>query len=142
MSTADVAGVFLPEAMDEITDRLIAYQALDERAEMLAWWMGRVLPAHKSQADYLVRIATARGMEALEVEPTCYVGTVHSFKGAEADVVFLAPDLSPAGWRAWNNKLSGGHDDVLRTIYVGMTRARQQLVLLDPASHNALHWRI
>jgi hypothetical protein len=50
-----------------------------------------------------------------------------------SDVVYLFPDVSLAGMREW---LSRGeqHDNVVRQFYVGMTRAREELVVCGPSS--------
>ncbi len=57
----------------------------------------------------------------------------NSVKGGEADCVFLFPDLSRAGMVEWS---AGGErrDSVIRQIYVGMTRARESLILCQPAT--------
>ncbi|MBN1461889.1 MAG: ATP-dependent helicase [Armatimonadetes bacterium] len=73
-------------------------------------------------------------------EPRIVAGTIHSVKGGEADVVYVAPDLSPASNREW---LRGGtgRDEVLRMFYVAFTRAREELVLLDAIGERAVSWR-
>ena len=58
----------------------------------------------------------------------------NSVKGGEADVVFLFPDLSMAGSREWDNRDT--RPSILRLFYVGMTRARETLVLCSP-SHSS-----
>jgi superfamily I DNA/RNA helicase len=56
------------------------------------------------------------------------VGTVHSVKGGQADVVYLFPDLSRAGDSHY--QVSGPlRDSVLRVFYVGATRARETLYI-------------
>ena len=52
------------------------------------------------------------------------VGTIHSVKGGQADVVYLFPDLSQAGDAQYQRK-GAPHDSVIRTFYVGITRARE-----------------
>ena len=54
-------------------------------------------------------------------------------KGGEADVVYLFPDVSEAGMLEWiaDNKR---RDSVVRQFYVGMTRAKETLVVCPPAS--------
>lgn len=58
--------------------------------------------------------------------PRLWVGTIHSVKGAEADVVYLWPDISYAATR-------DDPDAVRRVFYVGMTRAREKVVLCAPS---------
>ena len=66
-------------------------------------------------------------------DPKLAIGTVHSFKGAEADTVILLPDLSPAGFRQLNSANPG---PVIRQMYVALTRAKYRLVLCDASSPN------
>lgn len=75
----------------------------------------------------------------LEVEPEIIIGTIHSVKGGEADDVLLFPDLSVAGNREYLGK---ARDGMIRLFYVGMTRAKNRLILGEPSSNNTVNWRI
>jgi superfamily I DNA/RNA helicase len=99
---------------------------------MLAWLRARLLASKAKAAEFPMAVA-ARGGGRLRGAPKCFVGTVHSFKGSEADHVFLFPDLSPAGMREWT---AGGvaRDSVIRTFYVGLTRARSSVYICQPVS--------
>ena len=57
----------------------------------------------------------------------------NSFKGSEADVTFVCPDLSLAGAREWDSP-GEVRDSVIRQFYVAMTRARETLVICEPSS--------
>ena len=81
--------------------------------------------------------ALAGGPGALEESPRVIVGTIHSVKGGEADVVFLFPDLSPAGDAAYQ-KHGPDRDSVIRLFYVGMTRARHTLYICQQESSSAV----
>jgi superfamily I DNA/RNA helicase len=73
----------------------------------------------------------------IDVEPKIIVGTIHSVKGGEADHVYVAPDLSRAGWEEY----TGQHRDrVIRLFYVAMTRARESLTLLDTLHYRRIEW--
>ena len=85
-------------------------------------------------AEYPIRVAKVRGPEALEREPLVTVGTIHSCKGGEASSVYLAPDLSKSGRAAWVDN----DPAIYRLFYVGMTRARETLTLMSPASWKAV----
>jgi superfamily I DNA/RNA helicase len=63
--------------------------------------------------------------------PRVVVGTIHSVKGGEADVVYLFPDLSRAG-DAQYQRMGPPRDSVVRLFYVGMTRARHTLYICQP----------
>ena len=73
------------------------------------------------------------GIDALRNTPQIILGTIHSFTGAEADIVYLFPDISPAGGKEWVGG-GEGRDAIVRMFYVGMTRAREQLVWCQPSS--------
>lgn len=60
----------------------------------------------------------------------------NSYKGGERDCVFLMPDVSLAGMREWDNPRT--RDNVIRQMYVGMTRAKEELVICDAASPYAV----
>lgn len=58
----------------------------------------------------------------------------NSFKGAEADVTFVFPDLSAAGARQWNSGPGPLRDEVVRLFYVAMTRARERAFICRNAT--------
>lgn len=62
-------------------------------------------------------------------EPRLFIGTIHSFKGAEADHVYLFPDISAAARESWELGHPQEKDAIVRAFYVGMTRARKSLTL-------------
>lgn len=100
---------------------------------LLEWWARRVAPAFHSRVQFPVAAALAGGPDALEESPRVIVGTIHSVKGGEADVVFLFPDVSPAGDAAYQ-KHGPQRDSVIRLLYVGMTRARHTLYVCQRES--------
>lgn len=96
----------------------------------LDWLRRGLLAQYKTKAfDYAVNIAN-RDISALFEEPKIVIGTIHSVKGGEADVVYLFPDLSPKGWRRYDNPDSRA--TAIRLFYVAFTRARETLVLGAP----------
>jgi len=56
------------------------------------------------------------------------VGTIHSVKGGQADVVYLFPDLSQAG-DAQYQRAGEPRDSVIRVFYVGATRRGKRLYI-------------
>jgi superfamily I DNA/RNA helicase len=96
----------------------------------LAWLLGKVKGQDAERLDYPIRLAKERTGTVLREEPLIHVGTCHSFKGSEADTVFVYPDLSTAGAIEWQSN----RDSILRLFYVAITRAREELVLCDPAA--------
>ncbi len=87
-----------------------------------------MLQTHHHKYVFPLAIARKRGAALLRQRPHVVLGTIHSVKGAEADVVYLMPDLSAQGYDQW---VGPTKDEVIRQIYVGMTRAREKLVVCE-----------
>ena len=56
------------------------------------------------------------------------LSTIHGAKGGEADNVLLISDLSTKFAQDYNRNA----DDILRLLYVGVTRAKQSLHIVLP----------
>jgi hypothetical protein len=125
----------------ETLDQLFEPGALEELLgcfdgdyrKLLEWWRRRLTVSVTKRVEFPAEIAMARGPQALLETPRVIVGTIHSVKGGEADVVFLFPDLSRAGDAAYQ-RFGPPRDAVIRMFYVGMTRAREALYIADKAS--------
>lgn len=100
----------------------------------LDWYVEALTDGQKrgGRFRYPLTVAEKHGVKALTAQPRICVGTVHSVKGGEASVVYVAPDLSRAGYDSWVDRDT--RDQVVRTFYVALTRARDKLVLLRPMS--------
>jgi len=95
---------------------------------LLEWWRKRVTTSVFKRVQFPLDIADAHGPSALIEVPRVVVGTIHSVKGGEADVVYLFPDLSGEADRQYQ-KTGPPRDAVIRQFYVGMTRARETLYI-------------
>lgn len=94
---------------------------------------GHILVRRRGTWDYPSMVMEKFGRAALEQVPQVVVGTIHSVKGGQADVVIVFPDLSPRGYESWlTDPLS-----VYRLFYVAFTRAREKLLICDPAGLGA-----
>ena len=124
--------VFEQGALDELLD---CFEG--DYRELLDWWRRRLNASVTKRVEFPAQIAAARGPQALLETPQVIVGTIHSVKGGEADVVFLFPDLSQAG-DAGYQRFGPPRDAVIRTFYVGMTRARETLYIAEKASAMAV----
>ncbi len=124
----DLYTMFTPEVADD----LLFSADLD-------WYVSRLAPKKTEAMAYPLRIIEARGLPALLETPRITVGTIHSSKGGQADVVVVCPDLSRAGMREWTT-MGAPRDSVLRVFYVGITRARETLLLAQAASPWAVNW--
>jgi len=126
-------------------DQLFTVSALDEllatfdgdRAALLEWWLRRLDSAVQARCEFPVAVAKIHGPEALIEEPRIIVGTIHSVKGGEADVVVMWPDLSQAGAIEYG-RAGDSRDSVVRQFYVGMTRARDVLYIGQRATSQAV----
>jgi len=95
---------------------------------LIDWWAARVRTEVHSRIQFAAQIAKREGPQRLVKPPQVVVGTTHSVKGGQADVVYLFPDLSRAG--DVNYQRSGpSRDSVIRLFYVGITRARETLYI-------------
>ncbi len=122
-----------PATMERLDD-IFETGALDSLVEawggnyrdLLAWWRSRVTTDFAERVKYPAEIAATRGPHALLETPKVVVGTIHSVKGGQADVVYLFPDLSQAADAQYGR---GGEDrdSVIRLFYVGATRAFEEL---------------
>lgn len=65
--------------------------------DLLEWWRTRVTADASERVTFPADITARRGPRALLETPKVVVGTIHSVKGGQADVVYLFPDISQAG---------------------------------------------
>ncbi|MGA2773184.1 MAG: ATP-dependent helicase [Bryobacteraceae bacterium] len=115
--------IFEPDALDSLMG------AWDSGyRELLGWWRSRVTADVSTRVQFPAEIAAKRGPLSLLQVPQVMVGTIHSVKGGQADVVYLFPDLSPAG-AAQDARSGAARDSVIRQFYVGVTRTREKLYL-------------
>lgn len=97
------------------------------------WFERNLLAASRGPMRFPLEVARRRGASALIAEPRVHIGTIHSFKGAQASTVFLIPDLSSRGSNEWRQR-GAPQDGVRRQMYVAMTRARRELAVCMPAT--------
>jgi DNA helicase II / ATP-dependent DNA helicase PcrA len=112
--------------------------SLDGRPQALVdWWRDRLAMDFRKRVQFPSHVAAVRGPQSLLQSPQIVVGTIHSVKGGQADVVYLFPDLSRAG-DAQYRQCGPPRDSVIRTFYVGATRARETLYLCSAESAAAV----
>jgi len=118
----------------------MAFEQHDAKA-LAQWWYTHLGAAHRKHAHYALKVAIEADERLFDHrgEPRIHIGTCHSFKGSEADNVWLWPDLSPVAHRGWHSRDHDSSDAVIRTLYVGMTRARHRLTLCK-ASGPSVDW--
>lgn len=127
LTTHDLLGIFTAEDLDH---------ALSPAG---LWWLDTKLNSQWSKtAAYAIRVGMREPLGLIE-EPLLNVGTIHSTKGGEADVVILFPDVSPQGYREITESREG-MDAAIRQFYVGMTRARETLIWGEAAGRLSFPW--
>jgi len=85
---------------------------------------------------YYKRLADEQGDEILKQKPRVIVGTIHSFKGDECDWAVILSDMTKRSW-----EVSQEHYlDEARVWYVGVTRARQGVILVPSQSTYGWRW--
>jgi len=109
---------------------LFESQSVPWEGRELEWFSDMVLKSRKPLKGFSLKVAERNGIEALKKKPRVIVGTIHSVKGGEADTTILLPDLSSSGLAEYSS-VGEGRDSVIRTFYVGMTRAKNKLILCD-----------
>lgn len=125
---ADVAGL---DGESSITPTWLASHVPEEWADILDVTLDAfdraLLGSEADHYTYPLAVAGRSGARTLKDEPKITIGTIHSVKGGEADVVYLSPELSPSGENDWLEY----RDPVIRQFYVGITRARETLILCE-----------
>ena len=112
-------------------DELIAQHGLIEGVDLITsirdmlWHtaMDKLPSADRAYITALLR----RG-EKFNAEPRINLSTIHGSKGGEADNVVLFTEISPAASKA----AELAPDDLHRVFYVGITRTKQNLYLVEP----------
>lgn len=67
--------------------------------------------------------------------PSIEIATIHAVKGREADNVVVIPDMTAKTWQGFLDNPDAEH----RVWYVGVTRAKNRLIAVDPISDKAYH---
>lgn len=124
-STPD--GIVGPDELRELV--LPEYVGFWESDDPVRFARQHLGPKNRT-ARFCVDIVQLSGYESLVSEPKLIVGTIHSVKGGEADVVYICPDLSYAGWTEYQNN----PDPIHRLYYVAATRARESLKACLPST--------
>jgi superfamily I DNA/RNA helicase len=128
----DPAQTATMERLDEIFETGALTSLMDawdgDYRALLDWWCRLVTADIRGRIQFPADVAAVHGPRALMDLPKVVVGTIHSVKGGQADVVYLFPDLSQAG-DAQYNRGGAARDSVIRVFYVGLTRAREALYI-------------
>ena len=121
MSGADDSNVFnMFQLQDDwglvIGEELIWREALDRLPE---------------ESRVYITAMLRRG-EKFNANPRITVSTIHGSKGGESENVVVFTDLSPSA----DDAMSGGNDDLHRVFYVAVTRAKENLFIVESEDSN------
>ena len=97
------------------------HKALERNVD---WLASRMNAKDLKRLDYTMEVHRRGGLVSILEQPKLMVGTIHSFKGAEADHVFIVTAL-PARWAEMPDS-----DELIRLFYVALTRARKSVTIL------------
>lgn len=126
---------FTSDMLDDLfTEKSEPYNAYNIEAGDASWFQKHIKAG--ANVDYAVKVLEKFGAEAIVETPKVSIGTIHSVKGGEADVVYLFPDMSRVGYQSIHTPR--GKAATLRQFYVGMTRAKDILVLGGASTQTAV----
>jgi DNA helicase II / ATP-dependent DNA helicase PcrA len=117
----------LPDNLDEVFtfDLLVKHHGLlAKREEIWHQAMDRIPDVDRAYVTALLRSG-----EKFNAKPRIKMSTIHGSKGGEADNVVLFTDLSTAA-------MQQNTDDLHRVFYVGVTRTKENLYLVEPQDIN------
>ncbi len=117
-----------------LASTLVGEAAIDaSMAGDFEWYKEHLASTRRNGAVFPCQIAKKYGSEGLKQEPRVTIGTIHSVKGGEADVVILAPDLSQQGIASWGSGQEG-KASIYRLMYVALTRTKSELHIMRPVT--------
>ena len=116
-----ILGVMLEALSEEAFDK-----AMDGD---LNWFLSQITPAKQKSFEFPAKVYRTCGEDGPEMARMCTVGTIHSVKGAESDVVVIFPDLSLRGAQHYATRQGEQFEQILRQFYVAVTRTRDVLIL-------------
>jgi DNA helicase-2/ATP-dependent DNA helicase PcrA len=88
------------------------------------------------QTDRSYIVAARRRGEKLNSQPRVRISTIHSAKGAEAEHVILMKEMA----RKTFQEMEKFPDQENRVFYVGVTRAKQRLSIIDSPNNRIYPW--
>lgn len=97
-------------------------------------WFEALDKLPRGEIDY-IRAALARG-EKIGEKPRVTLSTIHGAKGGEADHVVLMKEMA---YRSHEEMLENPEDEA-RVWYVGATRARRRLTIVDSKTRRGCPW--
>jgi len=119
----EAAGLPVPEVWDDNTPE---WTARDLGVDVTLLWHDALVKIPLDDREYM--LACLRNGESLTRAPRVKISTIHGTKGAEAEQVVLFTDITSRIDRS----METNPDDEARVWYVGITRARNVLHVVEP----------
>lgn len=115
---------------DEFDLQIVAmHELIVPRTEKEIWHVALDKIAIEDREYY---ISARRRGETLSSKPRIKISTIHGAKGGECQNVILYTDMSVKTY----NAMMMNYDDEVRVFYVGITRAKENLYIMQPHSTN------
>lgn len=121
---------YLPFDIEGLDDDLL-YTAEELNLHDMPIWHESLKKIPLTSREYYV--TCMRNGQKLGDSPNIYIGTIHSVKGGEADNVLLRTDMTYKTSQDFDMKQDNEH----RVFYVGVTRARENLYILEPQTNTS-----
>ena len=121
VEAAQILGIMLQAFTEETFDKSLDHD--------LDWFLSQITPAKQKSFEFPAQVYKTCGEDGPEMARMCTVGTIHSVKGAESDVVVIFPDLSLRGAQHYATRQGEQFEQILRQFYVAVTRTRDVLIL-------------
>lgn len=131
-----MAFILQEKLLDEWYD--LRFNDKEQSLASIDWWLNNLPEKESSKMNYHRAVFDRGGGSPLWQKPKIIIGTGHSLKGAEADVCFIFPDLSRAGWEGWTCGSDDEREGIIRLFYVMMTRAKEGVFLCSPTTGQAV----
>jgi DNA helicase-2/ATP-dependent DNA helicase PcrA len=125
-------------AFGEDTEVMVSMKDLVARGGLLVpstkLWHDALDKLPREDMSYM--LAARRRGEKLRATPRVRLSTIHSAKGAEADHVVLMTEMA----RRTHREMENNPDDERRVWYVGVTRAREKLTIVNSQTSQECPW--
>ena len=150
-SSGGVGGVRLPRGVKKWAGELQGRVTPAQFAtwKLLPWieYLRQVGPTEilltetKQIRDTLARALARYGgaIPAMGKDSGLHLSTIHSTKGNEADTVILLSDMAAASYREFSSGGQVGFEAENRVAYVGVTRTRDELILVKPENYQSAY---
>jgi hypothetical protein len=93
---------------------------------------GPLVPLKRLDADTLAYVGKILKRDGRVSPPKIKLNSIHGVKGQEAHTVVLLPDMTKAAHDEYLDTVRGGQEAENRVAYVGVTRARERLIVTLP----------